>query len=87
MSDLRESGAIEQDADYIGLLHRPIYFAETDEERVALDGVATLMLVKNRNGETGDVHLTFIDQYAKFVSGNAYIPKVAQEPAKAGRIR
>lgn len=87
MSDLRESGAIEQDADYIGLLHRPIYFAETDEEREALDGVATLMLVKNRNGQTGDVHLTFIDEYAKFVSGNAYIPKAAQEPAKAGRIR
>ncbi len=86
MSDLRESGAIEQDADYIGLLHRPIYFAETDKEREDLEGVATLMLVKNRNGETGDVHLTFIDQYAKFVSGKPYIPAVAEPENQTGRF-
>lgn len=86
MSDLRESGAIEQDADYIGLLHRPIYFAETDEERTALEGIATLMLVKNRNGETGDVHLTFIDQWAKFQSGKPYIPKQKEELKPSGRM-
>jgi replicative DNA helicase len=86
MSDLRESGAIEQDADYIGLLHRPIYFAETDEERADLEGVATLMLVKNRNGQTGDVNLTFIDQYAKFVSGKPYVPKAAEVQGERGRF-
>ena len=86
MSDLRESGAIEQDADYIGLLHRPIYFAETDKERKELEGIATLMLVKNRNGETGDVHLTFIDQWAKFQCGKPYIPKETETTENQGRM-
>jgi len=70
MSDLRESGSIEQDGDYIGLLHREGYFAEDDEERQAAEGRARLILAKNRNGATGDIPLTFIAEQMRFESGN-----------------
>lgn len=50
MSDLRESGGIEQDADLVGLLYRSKYYAENDEERAALEGKAELVFAKNRNG-------------------------------------
>ncbi len=69
MSDLRESGAIEQDADMIGLLYRSAYYAASDEEREAEAGRAELSLAKNRNGETGTIPLTFIDALARFESG------------------
>lgn len=69
MSDLRESGAIEQDADLVGLLYRPAYYAEDDEERERLAGQATLALAKNRNGETGDIPLTFVAEMMRFESG------------------
>jgi len=69
MSDLRESGAIEQDADLVGLLYRTAYYAESEEEREAEAGKATLLLAKNRNGETGDVPLTFISELMRFESG------------------
>jgi replicative DNA helicase len=59
MSDLRESGAIEQDADMIGLLYRSAYYAEDEEERQKQAGRANLYLAKNRNGPTGDVPLSF----------------------------
>ena len=69
MSDLRESGAIEQDADMVGLLYRSAYYAENEEEREAEAGKANLVLAKNRNGETGDVPLTFIAELMRFESG------------------
>jgi len=69
MSDLRESGAIEQDADLVGLLYRSKYYAENDEERAALEGKAELVLAKNRNGETGAIPLTFIEDTMRFVTG------------------
>ncbi len=69
MSDLRESGAIEQDADLVGLLYRSKYYAENDEDRAALEGKAELVLAKNRNGETGGVPLTFIESLMRFESG------------------
>lgn len=69
MSDLRESGNIEQDADQIGLLHREAYFSDDEEERQEKEGVARLILAKNRNGETGDVHLTFVAPLMRFESG------------------
>lgn len=65
MSDLRESGTIEQDADLIGLLYRAAYYADPeDAEEVA--GEAELILAKNRNGETGPVPLTFLDKLMRF---------------------
>ena len=67
MSDLRESGAIEQDADMIGLLYRSAYYAEDDEEKEALGANANLALAKNRNGPTGDVPLSFMAELMRFV--------------------
>ena len=68
MSDLRESGAIEQDADMIGLLWRSKYYAEDDEEREQVGNDANLLLAKNRNGPTGDVPLTFHAEIMRFVT-------------------
>jgi replicative DNA helicase len=69
MSDLRESGSIEQDADMVGLLYRTAYYAENDEEREQMAGMANLVLAKNRNGETGDIPLTFIAELMRFETG------------------
>ncbi|MCX6875499.1 MAG: replicative DNA helicase [Verrucomicrobia bacterium] len=69
MSDLRESGAIEQDADMVGLLYRTAYYAENEDERDAEAGKAELVLAKNRNGETGHIPLTFIADQMRFESG------------------
>lgn len=66
MSDLRESGTIEQDADMIGLLYRTAYYAETEEEKEAEAGKAELVLAKNRNGEVGHIPLTFIADLMRF---------------------
>lgn len=73
MSDLRESGAIEQDADMIGLLYRSAYYAEDDEERQEIGADANLALAKNRNGPTGDVPLTFIAELMRF------LPRIPRE--------
>ena len=72
MSDLRESGAIEQDADMVGLLYRRAYYAESDEDKEVAAGYAELILAKNRNGATGNVPLTFISQLSRFESGQPY---------------
>jgi replicative DNA helicase len=69
MSDLRESGSIEQDADMVGLLYRTAYYAEDAEEKEAEAGKAELVLAKNRNGETGHIPLTFIADLMRFESG------------------
>ena len=62
MSDLRESGAIEQDADLIVLIYREeVYDANTTRK-----GIADIIIAKQRNGPTGDVHLTFMGEYTKF---------------------
>lgn len=70
LSDLRESGAVEQDADLVGLLYKPSK-GENDDDPMPeeLDGVAVnLLLGKNRNGPTGDVNLTFLKGYTRFES-------------------
>ena len=69
LSDLRESGAIEQDADVVGLLYKPS--REDDdagggEEQDAVP--VNLLIAKQRNGPTGDVHLTFLKSYTRFES-------------------
>ena len=66
LSDLRESGSIEQDADFVGLLVREEYYADTDEEREQSEGKADLIIAKQRNGPTGDVPLTFIKEFTRF---------------------
>jgi replicative DNA helicase len=64
MADLRESGAIEQDADVVLLLHRPDYYQETEDNR----GKAELIISKQRNGPTGMVEMSFRREYMRFES-------------------
>jgi replicative DNA helicase len=66
LSDLRESGSIEQDADMVGLLYREAYYADDEEERHAVGGKAELVLAKNRNGETGNIPLSFVADLMRF---------------------
>jgi replicative DNA helicase len=67
LSDLRESGAIEQDADLVLFIHRPEYYGITeDDSGNSLLGVAEIIIAKHRNGATGDVHLAFKKELAKF---------------------
>ena len=66
LSDLRESGSIEQDADLVGLLMREEYYADTDEEKQEAEGKATLIIAKQRNGPVGDVKLTFLKEFTRF---------------------
>jgi replicative DNA helicase len=63
LSDLRDSGAIEQDADLVIFIHRPEYYDREDESK---RGIAEIMLAKNRNGPTGDVTLRFTREYTRF---------------------
>ncbi len=65
LSDLRDSGAIEQDADLVIFIHRPEYYDREDESK---RGLAEVMLAKNRNGPTGDVQLKFTREYTRFDS-------------------
>ncbi len=67
LSDLRESGAIEQDADMVLFIHRPEYYhLYEDEKGRDLRGMAEIIIAKHRNGAVGDVLLSFKGQYARF---------------------
>jgi replicative DNA helicase len=66
LSDLRESGSIEQDADVVGLLVREEYYAENEEDKKESEGKATLIIAKQRNGPVGDVPLTFLKEFTRF---------------------
>jgi replicative DNA helicase len=70
LSDLRESGAIEQDADVVGLLYKPSGGDDDDGGAVEeQDGLpVNLLIAKQRNGPTGDVNLTFLKSYTRFES-------------------
>ncbi|TET67725.1 MAG: replicative DNA helicase [Candidatus Aminicenantes bacterium] len=63
LSDLRESGAIEQDADVVIFIYRPEFYHPDDEN---LRGIAKINIAKQRNGPTGLVNLAFIKEYARF---------------------
>jgi len=65
MSNLRESGAIEQDADVVILLHRPEYYAPNDPE---LRGIAEVIIAKQRNGPTGTINLQFSHSQTRFAN-------------------
>ena len=63
LSDLRESGSIEQDADVVAFIHREEYY---DRENDDLKGKAEIIIAKQRNGPTGSVELAFISEYTRF---------------------
>ena len=67
LSDLRESGSIEQDADVVIFLNRPEYYnIMKDENGNSLEGVAEVIVGKQRNGPIGEIKLAFIKEYARF---------------------
>jgi replicative DNA helicase len=71
MSDLRESGAIEQDADIILMMYREEYYKPDTPDK----GTAEVIIGKHRNGPTGTVKLTFMGEYTRFqnhASGGGY---------------
>ena len=62
LSDLRESGSIEQDADVVMFIYRDDYYNEDSEKK----GLAEIIVAKQRNGSTGSVELVWLGQYTKF---------------------
>lgn len=69
LSDLRESGSIEQDADIVAFLYREAYYKRDEQEEP--DNVTELILEKNRHGSLGTVQLFFLKEYAKFANKEA----------------
>ncbi|NNE70817.1 MAG: replicative DNA helicase [Rhodothermales bacterium] len=73
LSDLRESGSIEQDADVVGFIYRAERYGITvDENGNSTEGMAELLIGKQRNGPIGDVRLAFVHQFARFENLNSY---------------
>jgi len=69
LADLRESGAIEQDADMVCMIHRPEYYGiKKDIHNRSLKDVAEIIIAKHRNGKTGDVRLRFVGEFARFAN-------------------
>jgi len=67
LSDLRESGSIEQDADIVGFIYRPEYYQITEDENgMPLKGIAEIIIAKHRNGATDTIRLKFTEQFARF---------------------
>ena len=66
LSDLRESGAIEQDADIVMFIYRPEYYGIQEDDHGSTLGMADLIIAKHRSGGTGDVRLRFVKEFARF---------------------
>ena len=66
LSDLRDSGAIEQDADIVMFIYRADMYNDPDKKKQAPSGIAEIIIDKNRNGDTGSFNLTFLPQFTSF---------------------
>lgn len=66
MSDLRESGSIEQDADIVSFIYRDDYYKDAEEQAKETKGLAEIIIAKHRNGATGEVNLSFQKNYSRF---------------------
>jgi replicative DNA helicase len=88
LSDLRESGAIEQDADIVAFIHRPEYFGmKVDEENVPLPpGLAEFIIAKHRNGATETVRLKFRKEQARFLDFDDDVSFTDSEGMPGGEI-
>jgi replicative DNA helicase len=80
LSDLRESGQIEQDADVVAFLYREDYYRDPEEEP---DGLADLIIAKHRNGPIGTRKLVFLDRYPKFADHAHAEPPIEQPASEA----
>lgn len=85
LSDLRESGAIEQDADMVIFIYRPEYYGLTEDgENNNTQGLAVINIAKHRNGKLGDVNLKFVGQYARFEDPENYQTQPAELAPNTG---
>jgi replicative DNA helicase len=66
LSDLRESGSIEQDADVVAFIHRDSYYNRSEEMSAEERAKSEIILAKQRNGPTGTIHLNFISRFTRF---------------------
>lgn len=66
LSDLRESGAIEQDADIVMFIYRPEYYGILEDDKGSTAGMADIILAKHRSGGVGEARLRFVGKYARF---------------------
>ncbi len=89
LSDLRESGAIEQDADIVSFIYRPEYYGVTewdDDERTPCDGQAEFIVAKHRNGGLENIRMKFIGRLAKFANLDEGFETEFQSSMNAGQI-
>jgi len=94
LSDLRESGAIEQDADIVSFIYRPEYYGLTewdDEERTPCEGQAEFIIAKHRNGGLDNIRMKFIGRLAKFTDleegfGTEYESSMNQDAISPGNF-
>jgi len=71
LSDLRESGSIEQDADVVAFIHREAYYNRDEEQSESEKAKSEIIIAKQRNGPTGTVHLNFISRFTRFDNPDA----------------
>jgi replicative DNA helicase len=87
LSDLRESGSIEQDADMVMFLYRPEYYGITqDENGMPTQGIGEVIIAKHRNGSLENVQLKFIGKYTKFTDLELNTPYASQDALYGSRF-